>query len=166
MNKDSPSTGFPPIAAPDACILVLGSLPGVRSLEACEYYAHPHNAFWPIIKELFSISGSYGERCEGLKKRRIALWDVLQRSVRPGSLDADIRMTTASANDFGAFLTEFSEIERIGFNGKKSEAMFRRLVLPGIDKPPELVSLPSTSPAYAAMPFDKKLAIWRSMLKP
>ena len=87
--------GSPPVALADARILVLGSLPSERSIAVGEYYAHPRNAFWPIMRELVGARGSYAERCTALVEAGIALWDVLKRSERPGSLDSDIRLDTA-----------------------------------------------------------------------
>ena len=159
------SAGFPPIASTDAKILILGSLPGQRSLEATQYYAHRQNAFWRIMAELFGVKGDYQSRCRQLMAHRIAVWDVLASSVRPGSMDADIRLDTAEANDFAGFLSEHIQIERICFNGRKAEQMFRKLVVPVLTGTlPNLVSLPSSSPAYAALSFDKKLEIWTGML--
>ncbi len=160
------SIGFPPIARGDARILILGSLPSQRSLEMSEYYAHPRNAFWRIMQELAGATGSYAERCRRLTEQGIAVWDVLHSSVRPGSLDADIRMETARANDFAGFFAAHPGVRRVCFNGRKAKEMYRRFVLPGLQEPEhELVPLPSTSPANAAMSFDKKLQIWRSMLE-
>ncbi len=90
-----PSEGFPPVAGADARILVLGSLPGDRSISEQQYYAHPQNAFWPIMRELFGIEGDYSVRCKRLIENRIALWDVLHSSVRPGSMDSDIHLDSA-----------------------------------------------------------------------
>ncbi len=166
-DAESPgsSTGFSPIVGTDPTTLILGSLPGVRSIEAGEYYAHARNAFWPIMRELYGIEGGYAERCAQLTQHGIAVWDVLRSSVRPGSLDSDIQFETAAANDFAGFFAAHPKLVRIGFNGRKAEDLYRRLVLPKAGKPThELVSLPSTSPAHAAMPFDKKREIWRSML--
>ncbi len=160
-ERIEPSSGFPPIAAADARILILGSLPGQRSLLAAEYYAHRQNAFWRIMGALFAIAGNYESRCEQLTRNGIALWDVLANSVRPGSMDSDIRLDTAQPNDFAGFLSRHSQIERICFNGRKAEQMFAKLVVPELSmRRLELVSLPSTSPAYAAMSFDKKREIW------
>ena len=92
------SDGFPPIARADATILILGSLPGQRSIDAGQYYAHPQNVFWKIMCSLYGIDGNYEERCAQLIEHRIALWDVLASSVRPGSLDASIQTATATAN--------------------------------------------------------------------
>jgi len=152
------SEGFPPVARADARVLVLGSLPGTRSIAEQQYYAHPQNAFWPIMRELFGIDGSYATRCKQLLENGIALWDVLQSSVRPGSMDSDIQLGSAVANDFRGFL--------VVFNGKKAEQLFGRFVsaddvADGIVR----LGLPSTSPAYASMPFSGKLAAWRTVLE-
>lgn len=129
-----------------------------------EYYAHPQNAFWPIMNEIFAIGGDYVERCAGLTKHNVALWDVLRASVRPGSLDADIRLETAAANDFATFLGKYPGIEQIVFNGKKAEQLFHRLVPAEPFQKLHLTGLPSTSPAYAAMPYKGKLSAWKAGL--
>ena len=160
-----PDTGFPPIAAANARILILGSMPGQRSLAEQQYYAHPQNAFWRIMAELVAATGTYEQRCHALIANRIALWDVLLSSERPGSMDADIKVDTATPNDFSAFLETHPDVSRVCFNGRKAEQLFRRLVVGTLgDKRLELSGLPSTSPAHAAMAFEKKLEIWRSIL--
>lgn len=145
--------------------MILGSLPSERSIEAGEYYAHPRNAFWPIMGELIGATGSYRQRCQSLIDGRIALWDVLSQSVRPGSLDADIQLHTARANDFSAFLVAHPGIRRICFNGRKAGQLFSRFVQldPGLG-PFEYLPLPSTSPAHASMPFNEKLDCWRKTI--
>ena len=164
---DAASDGFPPIEARDARALVLGSLPGQRSIAAQQYYAHPQNAFWPIMKALFDTKGGYAQRCERLCEQGIAVWDVLASSVRPGSMDADIDLGSAVVNDFGSFFAEHEQLQLIAFNGKKAEQLFRRFVDMGpLASRVELQVLPSTSPAYAAMPFSGKLAAWREVLSP
>lgn len=159
------SEGFPPVAGIDARVLVLGSLPGARSIAEQQYYAHPQNAFWPIMRELFGIDGDYVARCKQLIENRIALWDVLHSSVRPGSMDADIRLDSAAANNFQGFLEVHDEVQLIAFNGKKAQQMFARFVDMGsICGDIEQRGLPSTSPAYASMPFSGKLAAWHKAL--
>ena len=158
---------FPPIAAPDAEILILGSMPGQASLTANAYYAHPRNAFWPIICALLEIdAGSpYEQRVAALLMAKIAVWDVLQSCIRPGSLDADIDPASAVANDLPGFLATHPAITRIYFNGAKAESCFRQHVLPSINAGGTTLSrLPSTSPAHAALSFEKKLAAWRLLL--
>ena len=158
------SEGFPPLARKDAQILILGSLPGRKSIDVGQYYGHPRNAFWHIAAELFAVRGNYQSRCKALLQHKVALWDVLHASVRPGSLDADIRMHTARANRFGQFFSAHPNLAIIAFNGKKAEQLFHRFVEAphGV----QYCSLPSTSPAYAALSVDKKLAIWREHLAP
>jgi hypoxanthine-DNA glycosylase len=156
--------GFPPIARADARVLILGSLPGQRSIDEQQYYAHPQNAFWSIMCELFGVDGDYEARCARLVDRGIALWDVLHSSVRPGSMDADIRMDGAAANDFGNFFQRHPEIGLIVFNGRKAEQLFSRFVAADVAAGIRRTGLPSTSPAYASLPYSGKLAAWREAL--
>jgi hypoxanthine-DNA glycosylase len=159
------SIGFAPVAARDARILILGSLPGRRSLQAQQYYAHRQNAFWRIMYDLIGAEGSYEQRCNTLRQHRIALWDVLAQSVRSGSMDADIQLHTAKANDFAAFFSAHTDIEMVACNGQKAAQMFHRFVTrAGVDTPGEVRSLPSTSPAYAAMSYSTKLEAWHGII--
>lgn len=159
------ATGFPPVESADARILILGSLPGQRSIAEQQYYAHPQNAFWRIMHELFDIDGDYVGRCSLLRTRGIALWDVLQSSVRPGSMDAHIRIEEAVANDFTDFFATHAGLRLIAFNGRKAQQLFTKFVTPtGAATGLPQVLLPSTSPAYAAMSFPGKLAAWRRAL--
>jgi hypoxanthine-DNA glycosylase len=161
------STGFPPVERADARVLILGSLPSQASLTAHEYYAHSQNAFWKIMRELTGADGGYAERCESLRASGIAVWDVLASSVRPGSMDADIRLESAVPNDFPAFFAAHAGLRLVCFNGKKSEQMFRRFVrLPAANSGLRFESLPSTSPAYAAKSFEDKLHFWRGIIEP
>lgn len=154
---------FPPIAAPDARLLVLGSMPGQASLQAQQYYAHPRNVFWYIMGELFGAGPElpYARRCEVLKARGVAVWDVLQRCWRPGSLDSAIDPTSVEANDFPRFLTGHPHIGHIFFNGRKAEQTFLRHVAPEVgERQLALSVLPSTSPAHAAMSREQKCHAW------
>lgn len=158
------ASGFAPVAAANARILILGSLPGQRSIDAGQYYAHPQNAFWLIMRELFDASGDYAQRCQVLVENRVALWDVLASSVRPGSLDADIRIDSAQANDFKTFFRTHPDLEQVCFNGQKAAQLWSRLVQPGLESMHvQCATLPSTSPAYASMPVAEKLKNWRSI---
>lgn len=146
-------------------MLVLGSMPGRRSLEARQYYAHRQNAFWRILGRLlgFEPSAPYGARVRALKAARIALWDVLHSCVREGSLDTKIE--DEAANDFRAFFRTHRGITHVFFNGTKAEASYRRHVLGAVELPLRYRRLPSTSPAHATLPFARKLAAWRAILK-
>ena len=162
------SNGFPPVARRDARLLILGSLPGVRSIEEQQYYAQPQNAFWRIMGELFGAQRelSYVERLAKLRASGIALWDVAAAAERPGSLDSAIVHTSVEANDFASFFQTHRRIGLICFNGAKAAELYRRLVLPMLDEP--FVSIPttrmpSTSPAHAAMPYAQKLGAWRAV---
>jgi len=161
-----PSSSFLPLVRDDARVLILGSLPGQRSLQEQQYYAHPQNAFWRIMQDLIGAGGSYQQRCDALLNNRLALWDVLAESVRPGSMDSDIKSDTARANDFGSLFTQYSGIERVCFNGQKAAQMFAKLVGQGVPTDGKtMLTLPSTSPAHAAMPYEEKLARWRTALQ-
>ena len=159
-------TAFPPIAAPDARVLVLGSMPSQASLAAGQYYAHPRNAFWPIMGALLGFDPSlpYGRRAGLLAAAGIALWDVAKSCVRPGSLDAAIRHV--EANDFAGFFAAHPRIGCIFFNGATAERLFLRLALPALEAPWRSLPrrrLPSTSPAHAALSFEQKLAAWQAV---
>lgn len=157
------SSGFAPLARSDAGILILGSLPSQRSIARNEYYAHPQNAFWRIMAVLAAAEGSYESRIAALQRAGIAVWDVLASSVRRGSLDADIRMSTARVNNFEAFFASHSEIRRVCFNGQKAAKIFATRVPQGVvDGRIQLVTLPSTSPANAAISFQQKLERWQA----
>ena len=117
------------------------------------------------MAELLGARGSYVERCEILVESRVALWDVLANSIRPGSMDADIQLATADVNNFTRFLDEHRELELILFNGQKAAQVFIRRVLPGLTRQDiRLLTMPSTSPAYAAMSYAKKLKKWRAAM--
>lgn len=159
---------FPPVARADATTLILGSLPGQRSLRDQQYYAHPQNAFWRLIGRVFDADGqlAYKEKVKLLTAHRIALWDVLAAAERPGSLDSSIVHATARTNDFDGFFRAHPRIRRVFFNGRKAEEMYRRFVLPSLGArfaDLRYECLPSTSPAHAGMGFAEKLVRWRSI---
>lgn len=160
--------GLPPIAAPDSRLLILGSMPGVASLQARRYYAHPRNSFWPIMGDLVGALPDlpYEARLEALLGAGVALWDVMAACERAGSLDANILPETVQPNDFLAFFAVHRQIRHICFNGGAAETCFRRRVLPGLPQPwPPMIRLPSTSPAFAAKRYREKLQEWREILR-
>lgn len=160
-------TSFSSIANPNATILILGSMPGVASLSANQYYAHPRNAFWPIMSSFFGFEASlpYQERIEKLKAVNVALWDVLQQCEREGSLDSAIKAGSRHPNDFNAFLKQHQKIHVIAFNGAEAENSFKKYVKPTLTTTEiQLVRLPSTSPAHT-MKLDQKKQAWHAALR-
>ncbi|HRJ67303.1 MAG TPA: DNA-deoxyinosine glycosylase [Alphaproteobacteria bacterium] len=156
---------FPPVMADNPRALILGSMPGIKSLAAREYYAHPQNAFWKILSVLFDMPATdYAQRLRIITENNLALWDVLKYCEREGSLDSAIEGTSIEVNDFTAFLTQHKNISRVFLNGGKAAQEFKRRVLP--DLPREITArlkitqLPSTSPAHAGMTFADKASAW------
>ncbi len=165
----SPVTSFMPLSQPCATALVLGSMPGAASLQARQYYAHPRNHFWPIMARLAGVDAAapYPQRVAALTAAGIAIWDVLQSCVRPGSLDSSIQAGTRIANDFASFFIAHPGIRLVCFNGAEAEKSYRLHVLPYLDAPRlRYERLPSTSPAHAALTFEQKLAAWHAALGP
>jgi hypoxanthine-DNA glycosylase len=159
-------TGFPPIAAADARVLVLGSMPSVASLAREQYYGHPQNAFWPIMGRLFGAGPElpYDRRKAVLCAAGVAVWDVLKACRRTGSLDSSIDVASETPNDLPAFLRKHAEIRVIFFNGQKAQTAFRRHALAEVvelGREFRYVRLPSTSPAHAGRSFREKLHAWR-----
>jgi len=159
---------FAPIVDGAARVLVLGSMPGRASLAAGQYYAHPRNAFWPIMAELLHVdaTAAYAVRVRALQAAGIAVWDVLQSCARTGSLDADIRPDSLTVNDFATFFQRHPGVVRVFFNGGAAAASFRRLVLPELSLAGvEFRQLPSTSPAHAARSLAEKMAAWQVVVE-
>jgi double-stranded uracil-DNA glycosylase len=162
--------GFPPIQGLNARCLVLGSMPSRRSLAEQQYYAHPRNAFWPLMGRLlgFDPRMAYPLRAQALVSARIAVWDVVASGHRPGSMDADIDTSTLDTNDFDHFFQRHPGIRAILFNGQTAGKLYRTRVAPGLTVPaPEsLHTLPSTSPANARLGLEQKIGAWGSVLTP
>lgn len=153
------SFSFSPISAPDANLLILGTMPGTRSLELNQYYGHSQNNFWKFIFSVLQAEPSldYEAKKAILIRHKIALWDVLQFCDRIGSLDSAIK--NEIANDFESFLKDHPHIKTILFNGQKAAAFFKKYVHP--EKTYELITLPSSSPANASKSFESKLEEWK-----
>jgi len=153
------SFSFAPIRSDNATILILGTMPGTKSLELKQYYGHSQNNFWKfmfnILKEDFSTD--YEVRKALLQKNNIALWDVLQYCDRVGSLDSAIK--NEIANDFESFLQKHPNITTLFFNGQKAAAFFEKYVT--LKKHYQLITLPSTSPANASKTYQSKLEEWK-----
>lgn len=153
--------GFAPVVDTETRLLILGSLPGDASLKAAQYYAHPRNAFWPLIGGVLGedLAGQpYEKRIERFKARGVGLWDVIASAERSGSLDAAIRSPEAA--DLRGLIGGLPRLRAVAFNGKLAAKLGRRIIgdVAGV----RLVDLPSSSPAHA-IPLAGKANIWNSL---
>lgn len=151
---------FPPIIDDRTRVLFLGSFPSIASFEQAFYYAHPRNAFWPIIESIFGVKleTNDAKRTFSLEKG-IGLWDVIGSCERSNS--SDTNLANCVPNDFRSLLQQYPNIRAIGFTGKKSYALFMQYYK---DLEVEKVLLPSTSPAHAAMKRSEKKALYEKFL--
>ena len=152
---------FPPIIDESSEILILGSIPGQKSLEKQEYYAHPQNKFWRIIFELFNeiFTTDYTKKIQILEKHHIALWDVIDTCERKASLDSEIRKE--EANKIEELLHNYPNIKAIFCNGQKSYKNLQKILSKDFHLP--IIALPSTSPAHASLRYEEKLLSWQKI---
>ncbi|RMH12069.1 MAG: DNA-deoxyinosine glycosylase [Gammaproteobacteria bacterium] len=163
--------GFAPVVDHRARLLILGSMPGQASLQAAEYYAHPRNAFWTIMAQLFGWETdlSYPERLEKLKGHGIALWDVIKQCQRPGSLDQHIVEDSIVPNDFDRLFRLAPQVQAVFCNGQRAYSLYTKWVRPTLDPPfakLPVTRLPSTSPAHASLNLADKLQYWQTAIQP
>lgn len=154
-------SSFPPFIDNQSEILILGSIPGVKSLEKQQYYAHPQNKFWKIIFELLNekFTEDYSERLNIVKKHHIAIWDVIDSCERKGSLDSEIK--NEEANQIGELLEQYPKVQAIFCNGGKSYKNLQKILGKNYKLP--IYLLPSTSPLHTVS-FEKKLEEWKVIL--
>ncbi len=159
-------TGLAPVAGPGARLLVLGSFPGVASLKAQQYYAHPRNHFWPILSAIWGLEGEQALNARPYKERLpiaiahgLAIWDVYAGCEREGSLDSDIR--AAQLNDLAGLQRSLPTLRAITHNGGESARHMKVTQALGLP----VCRLPSTSPANASWSFERKLAAWREVFE-
>jgi len=157
MRKSS----FPPVVAPNTRVLVVGSLPGERSLAAGRYYAHPQNRFWHLIGGVIGVALDrldYEERLAALLAAKVGLWDTVASARRSGSLDASIR--DAEHNPLAELARSLPDLRAVGFNGKTSARIgMPQLAANGL----ALIPLPSSSPANASVPLAAKEKLWSAL---
>jgi hypoxanthine-DNA glycosylase len=150
--------GLPPVLGRHTRLVVLGSFPGVASLAAGQYYAHPRNLFWPILSALWGVdlvAMPYRQRLAEVKRRGLGLWDVYARCRREGSLDQAIE--DAEYNDLASLRRRAPALQAVAHNGGESARAMRHTASFGW----AVWRLPSTSPANASWSFERKLAAWR-----
>lgn len=158
MRSKSPQlTGLAPVAGPGTRLLVLGSFPGVASLQAQQYYGHPRNHFWPILSALWGVdlpALPYALRLQAMQSHGLGLWDVYAACRREGSLDSAIEQ--AVPNDLAGLVARLPVLQAIAHNGGESARAMRITCALGLP----VYRLPSTSPANASWSFERKLAAW------
>ena len=154
-------SSFPPVVAPDTRVLVLGSLPGERSLAAQRYYAHPQNRFWHLIGKVVGVELEpldYDARLAALLAAKVGLWDTVASARRAGSLDAAIR--EAEHNPLRDLAASLPALRAVGFNGQASARIgMPQLAGTGL----ALMPLPSSSPANASIPLARKEKLWAAL---
>ena len=178
MSHSALASSFAAVAGGCPTVLVLGSVPGQASLKAFQYYAHPRNAFWPIVVSTIDNTRPnhadahaipYEIRIQKATDYGLALWDVLASCHRPGSLDSNIERSSEVANPIGEWLRSHPSVVRVCFNGKTAETSFKRHLQAEVNatlskRRIEFVSLPSTSPAMATLNLTEKFEQWRPAL--
>lgn len=151
---------FSPIIDKNTRVLFLGSFPSIASFEHSFYYAHPRNAFWPIIEEVFNVKLQNNEEKKLFcLEKGIGLWDVIGSCERSNSSDTNLK--NCIPNDFKTLLQDYPNVQALGFTGKKSYDLFQNYFK---DLEIKKGLLPSTSPAYAAMKFEEKKVIYKIFL--
>ncbi|MCG9791058.1 DNA-deoxyinosine glycosylase [Flavobacterium algicola] len=163
MQPTATKSSFAPISNPTIEILILGSLPGDKSIELNEYYGHPRNRLWKILATIshLAIPENYNEKLALINQLKIGLWDVANNANRTGSLDSAIKHE--EPNDLDNFIIKHPKLKIIAFNGKTSEALFNKY----FEKKNTItyLSLPSTSPANARFTFEKMCEAWQAILQ-
>lgn len=151
---------FSPILDQHTKILFLGSFPSIASFEQSFYYAHPRNAFWPIMETIFNtqLNDNATKKAFCLEKG-IGLWDVIGSCDRSNSSDTNLK--NCIPNDFRKLLANYPNIGVLAFTGKKAYDLFNRYFK---DLSVETVLLPSTSPAHAAMTREEKVKKYKEVL--
>ncbi len=143
-------------------------MPGIASLRAAQYYAHPRNAFWPLMQALFAVppSAPYAARLAALGEVGVGLWDVLAECERDGSLDSAIAPASVAVNDIAGLLANHVGLRVIALNGGAAARLFDRHVAPALGSrlaAMRVLRLPSTSPAHAARSLMEKADAWAAL---
>lgn len=156
-------TSFDPISDSEITILILGTMPGDKSIQLGEYYGHPRNRFWKIISTITKneIPLTYSDKRTLLLKTRIGIWDVAHKADRKGSLDNAIE--NEEPNDLESFISKHDKLRVIGFNGTKAEDLFDKYFSRKSNL--RYISLPSTSPANTGVDFNEICKRWTEILK-
>lgn len=154
---------FAPVFNQESKILILGTLPSVKSREQHFYYGHPQNRFWKVLANITkeAVPSSISEKKELLLTHHIAIWDVIKSCDIIGSSDSSIRNVVPA--DIGLILDN-SNVSAIFGNGAKACELYHKYTLPQTGYP--IHKLPSTSPANAAWSLEKLTDTWKQSLLP
>ena len=154
--------GLPPVIARHSRLVILGSFPGVASLQAQQYYGHPRNHFWPLLGAIWGldlVALPYAQRLRATRRRGLGLWDVYASCRRQGSLDTAIK--DAALNDLASLRRRAPALQLVAHNGGESARAMKQVLALGLP----VQRLPSSSPANASWSFERKLAAWRAVFK-
>ena len=148
---------FAPIYDENSKILILGSLPSVKSRENEFYYGHAQNRFWKVIAAVFgqNTPKTVEEKKKLLLSSNIALWDVIAECDISGSSDSSVK--NAKVNDLSPIFDK-CDIISIFANGTAAKKLYDKYQKDIYKK--EIHLLPSTSPANAVWTFEKLLKAW------
>lgn len=151
-----------PIYFKDSKVLILGSIPSVKSRENGFYYAHPKNRFWVTLEKVYNekIGDSKTEKIEFLKKHHIALFDVIKSCDINSSSDSSIKNPVP--NDLLPII-ENSKIKAIFTTGNKAFSLYNKYCYPKTNI--KAIMLPSTSPANCKRGIEEKLLNTYSQIK-
>ena len=160
MTSQAPTRlhGLPPVIARGTRLVILGSFPGVASLQARQYCGHPRNHFWPLLGAIWGLGLlvlPYAQRLAEARRRGLGLWDVYASCLREGSLDTAIE--AAEFNDLASLKRRAPLLQLVAHNGAESARAMKQIVALGLP----VQRLPSSSPANATWSFDRKLQAWR-----
>lgn len=160
--KDEKKRCFDAVVDQRTRLLVLGSLPGEKSLALQEYYGNRQNKFWLLMSEVIGVELvplDYSSRLKALLEHGVGLWDVVAEAHRHGSLDSRIR--ARNDNDLCALLARHPNIKAIGFNGGTAAKLGMK-VLGSHAANYQIEELPSSSPAYT-LSYAKKAVRWQAL---
>ncbi len=162
MKQGRVTHSFYPVFDERSKILVLGSIPSVKSREQGFYYANPRNRFWEVVSTLLGdlLPETVPQKEKMLRDAGIALFDVLQACDIEGSADASIR--NAVPNNFSEIFAA-ADIRMVFANGKKAYGLYQTLCFPETHR--KCVALPSTSPANAAAKLPFLISEWSCILE-
>lgn len=154
---------FPPFYDSESEILILGSFPSVKSREQKFYYGHPQNRFWRVLEKVFNAEPLclLSDKTKFLRENHIALYDVIYSCIITGSSDSSIKNPVPT--DLFSIIHD-SKVRKILLNGKKASGLFETHQSSIAAQIPH-VSLPSTSPANAAISFSDLVEAWEIALK-